>query len=107
MRKEKHVSWIHTPTTGRGTSTATHLKVFLVLRDDNVIDMCMTGSTEGTAPADQTANGKTEIYTSLNIDTDNTQLLLSMLPCPPHCGQGNGGTSFNGLDKKFITHIAA
>jgi len=81
---------------------ATHLKVFLVLKEDGYIDMCMTGSKEGTAPAEQMQNGKSEIDADLNGD-GAPEVLLSDLPCPPHCGQGNGGTSVNGLDSKYIS----
>lgn len=79
---------------------ATHLKIFLVKNDAGFIDMCMTGSPNGTAPIEQIDNGKAEIDVA---GANGPELLLSLLPCPPHCGQGNGGTSVNGLDSKYVT----
>jgi hypothetical protein len=78
---------------------ATHLKVFLVMNDHGFIDMCMTGSKDVSSTVQEMSNGKPEIDTILG------GLLHSDLPCPPHCGQGDNGTTNDGLDHKYVFNV--
>lgn len=78
----------------------THLKVFVVEDGNGDINLCMTGGLDG-RNTENPGVGKRERDATLNLD-HGIQVLISDIPCPPHCGQVTGASP-NGLDNKYVT----
>lgn len=76
----------------------THLKVFVVADGNGDINLCMTGGLDG-VNTENPGVGKRERDATLDL---GIQVLISDIPCPPHCGQVTGASP-NGLDNKYVT----